>query len=66
MFIFLYNSFCNTSDAKKELYDAALWMASTREEIDAAAGKASVLATENEDIRSLRELTIYGLKGLSA
>ena len=41
-------------------------MASTREEIDAAAGKASVLATENEDIRSLRELTIYGLKGLSA
>ncbi|MBR5579097.1 MAG: hydroxylamine reductase, partial [Lachnospiraceae bacterium] len=46
--------------------DAALWMASTREEIDAAAGKASVLATENEDIRSLRELTIYGLKGLSA
>ena len=25
-----------------------------------------VLATENEDIRSLRELTIYGLKGLSA
>ena len=53
-------------DAKKELHDAALWMASTREEIDAAAGKASVLATENEDIRSLRELTIYGLKGLSA
>ena len=53
-------------DAKKKLHDAALWMASTREEIDAAAGKASVLATENEDIRSLRELTIYGLKGLSA
>ncbi len=25
-----------------------------------------VLATENEDIRSLRELIIYGLKGLSA
>ena len=25
-----------------------------------------MLATENEDIRSLRELIIYGLKGLSA
>ncbi len=33
------------------------------------AGKATsvgVLATENEDVRSLRELTIYGLKGMAA
>lgn len=51
---------------KEELHEAALWNASTRDEIDEAAPKASVLATENEDIRSLRELTVYGLKGLSA
>ncbi|MGP1569336.1 MAG: hydroxylamine reductase [Eubacteriales bacterium] len=30
------------------------------------AKEIGVLATENEDIRSLRELVIYGLKGLSA
>lgn len=53
-------------DKKTELHEAALWTAETREEIDRCAEKASVLATENEDIRSLRELIIYGLKGLSA
>jgi hydroxylamine reductase len=31
-----------------------------------AAEKVGVLSTENEDIRSLRELIIYGLKGLAA
>lgn len=51
---------------KDGLHEAALWMASTREEVDNIAKKASVLATDNEDIRSLRELTVYGLKGLSA
>ena len=30
------------------------------------ASKVGVLATENEDIRSLRELIVYGLKGMSA
>ena len=30
------------------------------------AEKAGVLYTENEDVRSLRELVIYGLKGLAA
>ena len=29
-------------------------------------GKIGVLATENEDVRSLRELVTYGLKGLAA
>lgn len=32
----------------------------------AKAVTVGVLATENEDIRSLRELITYGLKGLSA
>ncbi|WP_125115028.1 hydroxylamine reductase [Agathobaculum sp. Marseille-P7918] len=47
------------------LPDAARW---TAEEADFAAKAATVgvLATENEDIRSLRELITYGLKGLSA
>ncbi|SHO43292.1 hydroxylamine reductase [Anaerocolumna xylanovorans] len=64
-----------TIDAKKELLEqlgdqnnlseAALWEAG-REEFGAKAAKVGVLSTENEDIRSLRELITYGLKGLSA
>ncbi len=51
---------------KDGLHEAALWKADTREKVDHMAKKAGVLATENEDIRSLRELIVYGLKGLSA
>lgn len=51
---------------KENLKDAALWYANSREAFDAKAAIVGVLATENEDIRSLRELIIYGLKGLSA
>src|SRR5699024_11061728 len=36
------------------------------EKMDEKSRKVGVLATENEDVRSLRELVIYGLKGLSA
>lgn len=45
---------------------AALWSADTREAYDQKSTTVGVLATENEDIRSLRELIIYGLKGLAA
>ncbi len=38
----------------------------TEEEMHKLAEKVSVLATENEDIRSLRELIIYGIKGMAA
>lgn len=51
---------------KSSLHEAALWTAKTREEMDAKAPTVGVLATENEDVRSLRELVIYGLKGLCA
>ena len=53
-------------DDVSNLSEAALWTASTKEEMDAKAPLVGVLATENEDIRSLRELIIYGIKGLSA
>ena len=49
-----------------QLSDAALWAVNTREELEAKAATVGVLATENEDVRSLRELIIYGLKGLAA
>ena len=47
------------------LPEAALWNGST-EDFDSKAASVGVLATENEDIRSLRELITYGLKGLAA
>lgn len=47
------------------LPEAALWNG-TEAEFDAKAKTVGVLATKNEDIRSLRELITYGLKGLSA
>lgn len=49
----------------RELPSAALWDAS-ESEYEAKSKLVGVLATENEDIRSLRELITYGLKGLSA
>ena len=50
---------------KHTLPEAALWNGSV-EEFDTKAAAVGVLSTENEDIRSLRELITYGLKGLSA
>ncbi|KAE9634517.1 hydroxylamine reductase [Defluviitalea raffinosedens] len=46
-------------------HDAANFMAN-EEEFDKKAETVGILATENEDIRSLRELITYGLKGMAA
>jgi len=51
---------------KNNLPEAALWNASTREELDEKSVTVGVLSTKDEDIRSLRELITYGLKGLAA
>lgn len=46
---------------------AALWNASEEEYDDkASSADVGVMSTPNEDIRSLRELITYGLKGLAA
>ncbi len=47
------------------MHDAATWSASS-EGFEQKAGQVGVLSTENEDVRSLRELVVYGLKGLAA
>lgn len=64
-----------TLDAKRELLsqvrnaealpEAALWDGEEAT-FEAKAAVVGVLSTENEDVRSLRELITYGLKGLSA
>lgn len=48
------------------LPDAAFWYAKQKEDLERKAAQVGVLATHDEDIRSLRELITYGLKGLSA
>ena len=47
------------------LPEAALWE-DTRDSFEEKARTVGVLATEDEDVRSLRELITYGLKGLAA
>ena len=42
------------------------WSAITVQEMEEIALNVGVLATGNEDVRSLRELVIYGLKGMAA
>lgn len=60
---------------KKGLSEAAVWDVEDEKDekevnavlrIKAESPEVGVLATENEDVRSLRELITYGLKGLSA
>ena len=45
---------------------AAAWSPASVAEYPVKAAAVGVLSTENEDIRSLRELITYGLKGLAA
>ncbi len=49
-----------------DLHDCALFTALTPAAMEKKAGTVGVLSTENEDVRSLRELIIYGLKGMAA
>ena len=49
-----------------DFHGCATWTATTEEEMMEKASSVGVLSTENEDIRSLRELIVYGLKGMSA
>lgn len=46
--------------------DCQTFSGQTLEEMEAKAATVGVLATENEDVRSLRELLIYGVKGIAA
>lgn len=62
---YLLLSKLNTLTSTDTLPEAALWNGSENE-FAAKAATVGILSTENEDIRSLRELITYGLKGLSA
>ena len=50
----------------EKLHDAATFEVASKESMLEKAATVGVLATKNEDVRSLRELITYGLKGMAA
>ena len=54
------------SVASAGLHDAATFTVSSRASMLEKAAAVGVLSTENEDVRSLREMITYGLKGMAA
>ena len=48
------------------LHDSALWRPSSDADFQAKELSVGILSCKNEDVRSLRELLIYGLKGMAA
>ncbi|MCK4664043.1 MAG: hydroxylamine reductase [Bacteroidales bacterium] len=61
------NDFVKAGGAIPEnIHESAIWYGNTIDEFEAKNTSIGVLATKDEDIRALRELVIYGLKGLAA
>ncbi len=56
----------NGSDFSEEMHDAATWSSTSKEDFLAKAEEIGVKSEENEDLRSLKELVTYGLKGIAA
>ena len=56
----------NGREFSESLHDSAVWYSTDEAEFHEKAKEVGVLATENEDVRSLRELLIIGLKGIAA
>ena len=54
------------SSSSQGIPEAAAWIEENTVFFADKAAVSGVLATENEDVRSLRELLIYGLKGIAA
>ena len=55
-----------TGNAVESNVDAAVWFGDTFKEFEDKARAVGILSTENEDVRSLRELITYGIKGMAA
>jgi len=57
---------CAAASGTAPTHDSATFTVATREEMLAKGETVGVLSEENEDIRSLKELLVYGLKGMAA
>ena len=49
-----------------ELHDSALWHVKSENDYHSKAATIGILTTENEDLRSLRAVLSYGIKGVAA
>jgi len=56
----------NGKDFNEDLHDSAIWFSDDTTGFNEKAKSVGVLSTEDEDVRSLRELLIIGLKGIAA
>jgi hydroxylamine reductase len=56
----------NGKDFDENLHHSATWFSDDIAEFNEKAKSVGVLSTEDEDVRSLRELLIIGLKGVAA
>jgi 6Fe-6S prismane cluster-containing protein len=50
----------------EKLPDAAIWEGKTLDDFEAKAKTVGLLADQNEDMRSLKSLVLYGVKGMAA
>ncbi|WP_288550034.1 hydroxylamine reductase [uncultured Brachyspira sp.] len=62
----LCNELANQVKDKSLILEESLWTPKSKEDMDAKSKKVGVLEEKDEDIRSLKETVIYGVKGLSA
>ncbi|WP_022665747.1 hydroxylamine reductase [Desulfospira joergensenii] len=53
-------------DKVEGLHDSALYSSSDESQFQEKAKTVGILSTENEDVRSLREIVVFGCKGISA
>jgi hydroxylamine reductase len=56
----------NNIEISVQVPENAIWMSSLEREIIAKSETVGILTIENEDIRSLKELLVYGIKGMAA
>jgi len=56
----------NGTDFTGDLHDATVWSSNDAAAFREKAKSVGILSTQNEDVRSLRELLIIGLKGVAA
>ncbi|MEN6431886.1 MAG: hydroxylamine reductase [Smithella sp.] len=54
------------ADMPGTLHDSAVWFSDDAAEFTKKAADVGILSIENEDVRSLRMLLIYGIKGIAA
>jgi len=62
----LRNSLLKSGTDAQQMPDAVLWDPASADEYDAKAQVVGILSQKHEDIRSLRELVTYGVKGIAA